>query len=267
MPTNPTRSILGCCCACAASGHAAAPPSSVMKSRRLMASLLGRGSHCFMGGSVDDRTRRQRPRDRAGVIHVARDFVQVGPHHAPEPCQGDRRLSVKQRSAKIPLQRADGGGQRGLRDAAAAGCAGEAELFAQRQEVTDLVHLHWFIASHSLSSASATHPLTRVRLRRPSLRLYAHVTSLELNPYCRRQIVLVPLKIFGDFVCSRSRGPFDHGFDDLMPEGSAAPYHGGCHRKLRDRHVHSASPPCCPFLRSTVPPFTGLSPWDKSELF
>src|SRR5262249_6580983 len=58
----------------------------------------------------------------------------------------------------ISLQRADGGGQRGLRDVAAAGCAGEAELFAQRQEVTDLVHLHWFIASRSLSSASATHP-------------------------------------------------------------------------------------------------------------
>src|SRR5262249_51354795 len=92
------------------------------------------------------------------VMDVAGDCVQVGPHHAPELCQGDRRLSVKQRSAKIPLQRADGGGQRGLRDAAAAGCAGEAELFAQRQEVTDLVHLHWFIASHSLSSASATHP-------------------------------------------------------------------------------------------------------------
>src|SRR6516164_8188202 len=157
MPTNPTRSILGCCCACAASGHAAAPPSSVMNSRRLMASLSGRGSHCLMGGSVDDRTRRQRPCNRAGVIRVARDSVQVGPHHAPEPCQGDRRLSVKQRSAKIPLQRADGGGQRGLRDVAAAGCAGEAELLAQRQEVTDLVHLHWFIASRSLSSASATH--------------------------------------------------------------------------------------------------------------
>src|SRR5262249_56047857 len=148
---------IAACCALAASGHAAAPPSSVMKPRRLMASLLGRGSHCFMGGSVDDRTRRQRPCNRAGVIRVARDFVQVGPHHAPEPCQGDRRLSAKERSAKIPLQRADGGGQRGLRDAAAAGCAGEAELFAQRQEVTDLVQLHWFIASRSLSSASATH--------------------------------------------------------------------------------------------------------------
>jgi hypothetical protein len=108
-----------------------------------------------MGGSVGDRTRRQRPCNRAGVICVARDFVQVGPHHAPEPGQGDRRLSVKQRSVQIPLQRADSGGQRGLLDAAAAGCTGEIELLAQRQEVTDLVHLHWFIAS--LSSASATH--------------------------------------------------------------------------------------------------------------
>src|SRR5262245_51329227 len=39
MPTNPTRSILGCCCALAASGHAAAaPPSSVMNSRRFIRS-------------------------------------------------------------------------------------------------------------------------------------------------------------------------------------------------------------------------------------
>src|SRR5215510_9479922 len=35
MPTNPTRSILGCSCARTAGGHAAAAPtSSVMKSRR-----------------------------------------------------------------------------------------------------------------------------------------------------------------------------------------------------------------------------------------
>src|SRR5262249_5772608 len=136
-----------------------------MNSRRLMASLSGRGSHCLVGGSVGVRTRRQRPCNRAGMIRVARDFVQVGPHHAPEPCQGDRRLSVKQRPAKIPLQRADGGGQRGLRDAAAAGCAGEVELLAQRQEVTDLVRLHWFIASRSLSSASALTPAIAPRLR------------------------------------------------------------------------------------------------------
>src|SRR5262249_16309626 len=123
------------------------------------------------------------------------------------------------------------------------------------------------IASRSLSSASATHPDSGEVEERPSLRLYAHVTTLELNPYCRRQIVLMSLKIFGDFVCSRSRVPFHHGVDDLVPEGSAAPYHGGRHRKLRDRHVHGTSPPCCPFVRSTVPPFTGLSPWDKSELF
>jgi hypothetical protein len=30
-----------------------------------------------------------------------------------------------------------------LRDAAAAGCAGEIELLAQRQEVIDLLHLQW----------------------------------------------------------------------------------------------------------------------------
>src|SRR5215510_9260355 len=185
--STPMRRTRSPCCARAASGHVVTAAPRVMNSRRLMASPLGRGSHCFMGGSVDDRTRRQRPRDRAGVIHVARDFVQVGPHHAPEPCQGDRRLSVKQRSAQIPLQRADGGGQRGLRDAAAAGCAGEAELLAQRQEVTDLVHLHWFIASRSLSSASATHAEAPMAgpatcLKRFFLRLYAHATPLKLNP-------------------------------------------------------------------------------------
>ena len=88
-------------------------------------------------------SRRDRACNLAGVIRVARDFVQVGTHRARKPCQGDRRLSVKQRSAQLPLQRPDGGGQRGLRDAAAAGCAGEIELFAQRQKVTDLVHLQW----------------------------------------------------------------------------------------------------------------------------
>src|SRR5262249_36509757 len=197
------------------------------------------------------RTRLQHPCNLAGLIHVARDFVEVGPHHAPQRRQCDRRLAVKQRSTQLPLQRADGGGQRGLRDAAAAGCAGEIELLAQRQEVTDLVHLHGY-RLRSLSSASATHPDSG-----EVERSYAHVTALALNPYCRRQIVLMPLKIFGDFVCSRSRGPFDHGVDDLVPEGWAAPYHGGRHRKLRDRHVHGTSPPCCSFLRSTVPPFTG----------
>jgi hypothetical protein len=87
-------------------------------------------------------SRRKSPCNLAGVIRVARDFVQVGTHRAPAPCQGDRRLSVKQRS-QLPLQRPDGGGQRRLRDAAAAGCAGEIELFAQRYKVTDLVHLQW----------------------------------------------------------------------------------------------------------------------------
>ena len=86
--------------------------------------------------------RRQHPCNRAGLIGVARDFVQVGPHSASESRQGDRRLSLKQRTTEFPLQGADGGGQRGLRDAAAAGCAGEIELLAQRQEVTDLLHLH-----------------------------------------------------------------------------------------------------------------------------
>src|SRR5215831_4152593 len=39
MPTNPTRSILGCCRARAASGHAAAaPPSRAMNSRRFIRS-------------------------------------------------------------------------------------------------------------------------------------------------------------------------------------------------------------------------------------
>jgi hypothetical protein len=38
-----------------------------------------------MGGSVGDRTRRQRPCNRAGVIRVARDFVQVGRTMRPSP--------------------------------------------------------------------------------------------------------------------------------------------------------------------------------------
>jgi len=44
------------------------------------------------------------------------------------------------------------------------------------------------------------------------------VTPLKLNPQRRRQIVLVPRKIFVDFVRSRSRGPLDHRIDDLTPD-------------------------------------------------
>src|SRR5262249_59444098 len=166
---TPTVASFPPCCARAASGHAAAPPSSVMKSRRLMASLSGRGSHCLMGGSVGVRTRRQRPCNRAGMIRVARDFVHVGPHHAPEPCQGDRRLSVKQRSAELPLQHADGGGQRGLRDAAAAGCAGEIELLAQRPKVTDLLHLHGYRLPFAEGRKRHSPPTIAPRLRWPVL--------------------------------------------------------------------------------------------------
>jgi hypothetical protein len=86
--------------------------------------------------------RYQRPRNLADLICVAHDFIQVGPYHAPELCQGDRRLSLKQRSAKLPLERDDGVGQRRLRDAAAGGCAAEVELLAQRYEVLDLLHFH-----------------------------------------------------------------------------------------------------------------------------
>src|SRR5262249_56187472 len=74
---------------------------------------------------------------------VARNFVEVGPHDAPESRQRDRRLAIKQRAAQLSLQRADGAGQRGLRDAAAAGGAGETEFLAQRQEVMHLLHLQW----------------------------------------------------------------------------------------------------------------------------
>src|SRR5262245_12813270 len=54
----------------------------------------------------------------------------------------DRRLALEQRAAQLPLQRADGVGQRWLGDAAASGRAGKIALRAQRQEVADLMHLH-----------------------------------------------------------------------------------------------------------------------------
>ena len=87
--------------------------------------------------------RRQHPCNRAGLIGVARDFVQVGPHSASESRQGDRGLSLKQRPTEFPLQGADGRGQRGLGDAASPGGGGEIELLAQGEKVTDLLHLHW----------------------------------------------------------------------------------------------------------------------------
>src|ERR1700741_1616752 len=87
------------------------------------------------------RTRHQAACNLADVTRVAHDFVEVGAHDAPEPRQRDRRLALKQRAAQLPLQRADGAGQRGLRDAAAAGGAGETELLAQRQEGMTLLDL------------------------------------------------------------------------------------------------------------------------------
>src|SRR6266550_7790237 len=58
--------------------------------------------HGLTDGSVAIRPRRQFACNLAGVIRVARDFVQIGPYHAAEPRQRDRRLSFKQRSAQLP---------------------------------------------------------------------------------------------------------------------------------------------------------------------
>src|SRR5262249_37661327 len=61
---------------------------------------------------------------------------------AAERSKRDGRPAMKQRSAELALEGADGVGQRRLRHAAAFGCEGEALLLAQRQEIADLVHLH-----------------------------------------------------------------------------------------------------------------------------
>src|SRR5262245_4453045 len=61
MPTNPTRSILGCSCARTAGGHAAAAPtSSVMKSRRRIwiAMCPSRGRSCPCNGGTISRFER-----------------------------------------------------------------------------------------------------------------------------------------------------------------------------------------------------------------
>jgi len=54
----------------------------------------------------------------------------------------NRRFALKKRAAKLSLKRDHGIGQGGLGHAAAAGCPREAALFAERQEVANLVHLH-----------------------------------------------------------------------------------------------------------------------------
>src|SRR5262249_2196165 len=102
--------------------------------------------------------------------------------------EGFRRKSAPPRSrSNAPMAVVSEGCETPQRRAA----QGEIELLAQRQEVTDLVHLHWSIASRFLSSASATpaaHPPPAPMagpatcLKRFSLRLYAHVTPLKLNP-------------------------------------------------------------------------------------
>jgi len=61
---------------------------------------------------------------------------------AVSPVSAMPPLALEKRAAKLSLERDHGIGQGGLGYAAAAGCPREAALFADRQEVANLVHLH-----------------------------------------------------------------------------------------------------------------------------
>jgi len=78
----------------------------------------------------------------ARMIGVFRDPLQVRLHRVAEHRERDRRPTLKQRAAELPLERDDGVGQRGLRDAAASRRPREISLLTERQEIPDLLHLH-----------------------------------------------------------------------------------------------------------------------------
>src|SRR5262249_39544164 len=75
-------------------------------------------------------------------IRVLGDALEIGMYGVAEHCKRDRRLALEKHAAQRPLQRDNGVGQRGLRDAAAPGRPREIALLAERQEVADLAHLH-----------------------------------------------------------------------------------------------------------------------------
>src|SRR5262249_59438932 len=112
-----------------------------------------------------------------------------------------------------------GGGQRGLRDPAAAGCAGEVELLAQRQEVVDLLHLH----DYRLPFAEARKRHSPGHLRRwlqwPVLLHAEPVTGRPAGPWVRPESFLIelrPLSAWGHSRPGRSNSP-------AHPRGTPAP--------------------------------------------
>ena len=78
-----------------------------------------------------------------GVLGAAVDLLQIGLERAAE--LGEMRvgaLAVKQRTAQLFFELLDGARQRGLRDVAALGRAGEVQFLAEAEEIADLMHFH-----------------------------------------------------------------------------------------------------------------------------
>ncbi len=95
-------------------------------------------------------------RGLARVVGGLRDAPQIRLHGVAERGERDERLAMEQRAAELAFQRSDGVGQRGLRHTAALGRAGEVAFLAERQEVTDLMHLHDDPDAFRLTSPSRT---------------------------------------------------------------------------------------------------------------
>lgn len=70
-------------------------------------------------------------------------LLQIGLERAAELGEmGVGALAMEQRAAHLLLELLDGAGQRGLRDVAALGGAGEVQVLAERKEIAHLVHFH-----------------------------------------------------------------------------------------------------------------------------
>jgi hypothetical protein len=70
-------------------------------------------------------------------------LLEIGPHRLSQLAEmRPGPLPVKQKTAELLLQQLDGARQGRLRHVALLGRAGEVELLAEDEEVSDLVHFH-----------------------------------------------------------------------------------------------------------------------------
>jgi hypothetical protein len=100
-----------------------------------------------MNTSINSRCETGSRREGRGLVLGNRgkliDLTEIGQHRVAERRQFRAALiSAEQASAELVFQALDRVGQRRLGDSAAPGRTGEVAFFAEREEITDLMHFH-----------------------------------------------------------------------------------------------------------------------------